>query len=1166
MISRWPVRTGVAVEGEIAYFGAGIFPHEDVYLLAVRAEDGAVVWKRDNLSEAEAGRDDLSPQGYLLVSDQGLYVPSGRSLPVAFNRKEGKKIYQSHPSWRGDAGGVVGGTKALLADGQLYSGGPHHFLAIDQKTGAVGYGYLEGRQMVVDEHSAYLADGKRIVKLDRQEAVTISRKRHKLKMKLKDLQQKIYGVQQKLLTSSGDQKTTLDNPRMKLTRDIEKNRLAAKEVEKSIAAIRDVGVEWQVECPLESALIVAGDLLLVGGDGRIAGYKTTIGEKVWSASVEGEVRGLAAANGQLVASTTGGKIYAFGNAPADPQPAQQAKTDSESPYPHDEWTDLYAEAAASILKTTGIEQGFCLVLGGEQGRLAYELAQRSELKIYAIEPDAEKVEQARLALTAAGLYGHQVTVHHADFAEIPYSNYFANLVVSDTLLKTGKMVADPEIVARHLKPIGGKICLGRPARAPGEAVDIENLLQWLEETQLKDQATITSDASWVMLTRGALPGAGSWTHLYGNPGNTASSNDYRVQGGLGVLWFGDPGAGKMVNRHDSAVGPLAVNGRLYIQGENSVMAYDAYNGQFLWERENPQAQRTGVFNNYNPGNLAASEDRLFMMLGNQCLELDGATGQITATHHLPEELDPRKYQWGYLAHENGIVFGTATIRKEIEQRLRRRGRNTYESTDALFAIDVKTGKPLWTYRGGNISHHTIALGRGCVFFVNSSVTPEQRAAMLAQDKTKMSRLRGEEAQQAEQQQKQLDMRTVVALSERTGQPLWEEPVDVTDCSEIGTGGGQLTLMYQNDVLLLCGANANGHYWKQFLAGEFSRRRLVALSAGDGHRLWAKDANYRHRPIIIENRIIAEPWGFDLYTGEQKMRAHPLTGQPEPWSFVRPGHHCGMLTGCPSMLTFRSGFTAFYDLESDSGTRHFAGHRTGCWVNAIPANGLVMIPESSAGCVCLFSISSTITLEPRKPRHPWTIFSAVGAQTPVQQMALNLGAPGDRRDAHGILWLAYPRPNPRKVTGLDLAFTLESEFLNGGGYRSRSNKSSPIDTLEAPWLLTSSAEGLTKYSIPLLNRDEAPARYSVTMYFAELNQQVQPGERVFNVALQDKTVLEDFDIVYEAGGSNKRLVRTFDNVEVHDQLLLTMAPTKEKTPGDLGPLLNAIKIVRTEDPR
>ena len=40
MISRWPIRTGVLVADGTAYFGAGLFPHEEVYLYAVDAADG----------------------------------------------------------------------------------------------------------------------------------------------------------------------------------------------------------------------------------------------------------------------------------------------------------------------------------------------------------------------------------------------------------------------------------------------------------------------------------------------------------------------------------------------------------------------------------------------------------------------------------------------------------------------------------------------------------------------------------------------------------------------------------------------------------------------------------------------------------------------------------------------------------------------------------------------------------------------------------------------------------------------------------------------------------------------------------------------------------------------------------------------------------------------
>jgi outer membrane protein assembly factor BamB len=119
MISRWPIRTGVLVDDGVAFFGAGIFPHEDVFLYAVNANDGSVIWKQDNLSSEDAGRNDLSPQGYLLASEDYLFVPSGRSLPAAFDRHTGKMVHKRTHSWRSTAGGVVGGTKALLCDGQI---------------------------------------------------------------------------------------------------------------------------------------------------------------------------------------------------------------------------------------------------------------------------------------------------------------------------------------------------------------------------------------------------------------------------------------------------------------------------------------------------------------------------------------------------------------------------------------------------------------------------------------------------------------------------------------------------------------------------------------------------------------------------------------------------------------------------------------------------------------------------------------------------------------------------------------------------------------------------------------------------------------------------------------------------------------------------------------
>jgi outer membrane protein assembly factor BamB len=1131
MISRWPVRTGVMVDGGIAFFGAGIFPHEDIYLYAVNADDGSVIWKRDNISEADAGRNELSPQGYLLAGETYLFVPSGRSLPAAIDRKSGAWAFKPTPSHKREGGGVIGGTRALLSHGQLFASGVNHVLAMSEKSGQTGFGWFTGRQMVVSGKWGYLANNERLVKIDLEEYAVASRDRQTMRAPLNELYRSL-----------------------RLADDTSRAAAQAKfdALKEKMDVTESAGVLWQTRNALGSSLVVTGNLVVAGGNGRVAAFDEQTGEEVWGAAVDGDASNLSVAGGRLFVSTGEGKVYCF--APeAGPQPVAVDAPIDRDPYPRDEWTERYRMAAKEMLSRSGAARGYCLVVGAEEGRLAFELARQSGLKIYGIEPDEAKAAKARAALLSAGLYGHRVVIHDRDAGEIPYSNFFANLIVSDSMLRTGQLPGDPEKVVRHLKPMGGTVCLNDEQ---GGARD------WLERMGLGKDGVIAASGEWITLSRGALPGAGSWTHLYGEPGNTASSQDTRIKGGLGVLWYGDPGIGEMVNRHDGAMGPLAVNGRLFVQGETSVMAYDAYNGQHLWTRDNKGAIRIGVFNNFNPGNLVASDDALFVMIRDRCIELDAATGEVRRDHGLPAIKDPKSHEWGYVAYSDGVLFGTATVRKEILKRLQRRGRATIDTTDGIFAIDVKTGKHLWTYEGGSISHHTVALGPGRVYFVDSTISSEERAVLLSQDKTELKKLEGAEAVEAERAAKSRDVRRVVALDARTGAKVWSQAVDVTDCSEIGVGGGQLTLMYQNDVLVLCGANANGHYWKQFLAGEFARRRLVCISAGDGHQLWAKDANYRNRPIIIENRIFAEPWAFDLYTGAQQLRESPLTGEQEPWSIVRPGHHCGMLVGAPNMLMFRSGYTGFYNLENDEGTRHFAGHRLGCWINAIPANGLVMIPEASAGCVCLFSLASTITLEPREARHPWTIFSSVGATTPVKQIHLNMAAPGDRRDARGTIWLAYPRPRIGPDTGLDLKLDLNGTLLPGGRFESQSELSTPIAATQTPWLYTSAARGLAKFSVPLLGEQDAPATYTVRLHFAEFNETVKPGTRVFDVKLQGRMVLEGIDIA-AAAGSRVALVREVAGVAVTHDLAVELVPRAEKPTSEQMPLLSALEVARED---
>jgi hypothetical protein len=62
-----------------------------------------------------------------------------------------------------------------------------------------------------------------------------------------------------------------------------------------------------------------------------------------------------------------------------------------------------------------------------------------------------------------------------------------------------------------------------------------------------------------------------------------------------------------------------------------------------------------------------------------------------------------------------------------------------------------------------------------------------------------------------------------------------------------------------------------------------------------------------------------------------------------------------------------------------------------------------------------------------------------------------------------------------------------------------------------------------------------------LHFAEPDR-LGPGQRLFSVALQGRTVLEDFDIVKEAGGPQRAVVREFPGIRVRKHLSVTLTPS------------------------
>lgn len=1195
VISLWPVRSGVLVDSGVAYCAAGVFPAESIYVAAYDARTGERIWRNDVAGERgpEQQYDGISPQGYLLASQTTLYVPAGRSMPAAFDRRDGSFLFYLKP------GGKVGGTYALLTGEHLIAGINEQRIydAQSGRTIAGGYAWSPAQRLIVSGNISYALSDHDIQAIDRTTYPEIAEKRKELVNQRQTLENSARQLYRERYVLKPDD-PAYQQKHDELTAQIDAMAAKLQEIADKLVEIERDSYLWSYPNDCRDAMILAGGVMFVGGPDRVVAVDAEEGRWLWSGTVTGRASGLAVADGRLFASTTEGTIHCFqGGAPTFVddriQPERRA-----NPYPDDELTPLYRRAVEQILADSGAQRGFCLVLGAVRGRLAYELARRTELKVYGLSADEADVAAARELLTAAGVYGSRVTIEQGDFSRLPYPDYCANLIVSEDVLLGRTLAAPADEVYRVLRPRGGVLALGQPAlgeiglttpaagQKPLAAVDRQQLSAWIAEAGA--DAQVTGDGgTWLTLSRGALPGAGQWTHLYGNPSNTSNSGDQNVKTPLGVLWFGNPGPERMIERHARAAGPLAFEGRLFVQGENVLMAYDAYNGTLLWEREIPGALRVRA--DVDGSNLAVTARGLMVATRDRALRLDPATGETLAEYRVPDALE-RPVRWGMLASVDDVLLGTSTapLNEEYGARWQNPSADPHDNAKAyhqfhtngglwrnmmrwpdwgredhwrggmtgkmitghlLFALDVESGETRWSYEGA-VCPTAVTLGNGVVFLTDHQVSDEERAAAVATRQAQYGMLFDEKSDGSDL--KFYDVRRFLALDMNTGEKLWERVVDVT-----GSGGDKLGLAYEQGMLLVFGhfSNHDGPQWQK---GGLAWRRVSVLSAEDGGDLWSKELNYLRRPFVMGSQLIVEPRACDLRTGEWKMRVHPVTGEAVPWEFKRGGHSCGVCTASEDTFFLRSDSINYYDIERDHGMLPIGGTRAGCWINMITADGLALMPEASSGCTCSFPIRSTIVLAPQERDRTWSIYVSPGELQPVQHWCINLGAPGDRKDERGQVWFSYPRLD----VPYGVKFNLHEEIAEGGGgffafapERVAISGSQP----DRSWVYASGATGLVRLRLPLIESGPA-ARYTVRLGFADPVHETA-GRRVFDIKLQGRTVAEGFDIAAQAGGAHTIVIHEESGVEVADWLEIELLPSAGELTPDTAPLLNSVEVIR-----
>lgn len=889
----------------------------------------------------------------------------------------------------------------------------------------------------------------------------------------------------------------------------------------------DILAEYAVDATGD--LIKAGSQLYAGGKNQITAFQPPRdGEELkfgWQKKVDGEVSRLIAADGKLFAVTLEGKIMAFG---PEPQKARIFPFKTEAP----RISRKIRKKIAQIVEQTGIKAGYALVWGIQSGELLAGLASATDLHLVALDPSAAKIQKLRKQFDQTGLYGKRISLLQGTPETLDLPPYFASLIILN----------HPDIHRLHLKssykslrPYGGKIWT--PAREEAglkQEIAKNNLLN--AEIKIHKNGTTIS-------REGPLPGAASWTHQYGDIANSVKSNDDRVQLPLGILWFGGSSNVDVLPRHGHGPPEQVVGGKLFIPGMDRLSARDVYTGRVLWKTLFDSSLTDGMFFDYSytntplvptynqehiPGANArgtvfvATTDLVYVVKQDSCLVLNSDTGEQIRNFLLPPAAGQTETEWGFvgtveqflIAGGDFVAFSDFNPTKSFDDQEYRelslkhkkkydRFRN-YDRTASqrLMLMNRYDGTIKWqrTANYGFI-HNAIVASKSHVYCLDK-LPPyfeqkfERRGVSLPDDFR------------------------LLALDIETGDILWEQNADIF--------GSWLGYSEEHGLLLQATRPS-----RDMLSGE-DGKRMIVYNATTGVKIWNKKIKYKNPPILYHNQIITDRAAYDIFSGKPIERRDPLTHEIIPWTYTRT-YGCNYNIASEHLLSFRSAAAGFYDLMRQGGTGNFGGFKSGCTSNLVVADGVLNAPDYTRTCQCSYQNQTSLALVHMPELEYWTNTTLEWNGKQIQQVGLNFNAPGDRLADNKTLWLDIP-----SVGGDSPKIPVAIEPENFQMFRSHS---AFIQAEKQPWVMASAVAGVNRITLKLSEEPLVNATYTIRLHFAELEQK-QAGQRVFDVLLQGRPVLRDFDIVREAGGTNIAVIKQFEGIPVERKVYLEFRPSTE----------------------
>ena len=1142
--STRPVRSGVLIDDGVAYFAAGLFPAEGVYLFAVNADDGSLLWRK---SLDGRGNEAPSPQGYLLSDATSIYITS-RVAPSRWSKKDGSEMPFVTPVPKvKDAAYRYhnGGSYAQLWNQKNIVYGQAAMLGFDPNKETMDkygrkvkgerlFNWFNARRMVFRGERAWLAtdyhlisvDSGRLAELSEKECLAFEEayKKHNVARCRADLEEvSVHG-------KSSARGQAILNGTLKYALPLHEQ--WPEEAEKHFSALARK-TRWMSRTVATEAMVLAGGVLFAGGEAGVVAADADTGAILWNADTDSRVRGLAVADQRLLVSTIDGKIRCYKEAAKSEAP-NRISPDFDLSIDADQNSEHIIRAALG--DRVDSERGWALVVGGDL-ELAAALVHGTGYRIKVLEPDPAKVEPLRSQLSDAGWYGGRITVSHFSGPQLPFAPYLFHLVIAGG----GVDLVSAQELLRVVRPFGGVAFL------PGE--------QTVSTDVSSEYSAQTTDAG-LRLRRGALPGARNWTHNHGSPANLQCSNDQLVHGPFGILWFGEPGPRKRIERHATPPMPLVVDGVMFLEGYDLLMAYDIYNGTKYWERWIPGVTRQGL--PVGTSNLVADSQHLYAVADyRRCLQLDALTGETLREFPAPTLEGHEEHYWGWIAKIGSTLYGS---RPDHDPKRRTA---TRDSNHAVFAIDAVTGEQKWIYEGEGIDNDSIAVDGGILFLVDRSLSITEKESALAStvhddsvaDRKPVDR-RGNPIEP--------DLRKIVALDAESGTQLWSLPFNFSDItlddSVVGSHIGYSVLcMARDGILVVSGQGSLGHPYREYQNGEFARRAIYAFDTASGKLLWGGRKNYRKRPIVVGDYVYAEPHAWNLKTGEQLMTVNPINGQEMPMDFLRGYSGCGHLVASGKALFGNAGTggMAHFNLGEQAGYTPFGNLQLACGTGAVPAGGVFVAPEGRSGCTCATPIHTSIVLYPgRRQSDAWSL-SAAGSEPleclPVQQVAVNLGAPGFRTSDSEQLWLPYAGKGFHgQYRGWLPSYQHQPEM-----FYAESADLLPIEASETPWIYTSGYTAEKPLAFPLLDpKVHAAGTYTLRLHFAE-PEEIPAGARVFDVSVQGKLVLPEFDMVARAGRARKPVVEELRGIEVKDFLRISLKQSR----GKRSPVLCGFEIIK-----